>query len=114
MMGEEIVMSIGHKIDIAEGGQEALSLLEKNDYDLMITDLAMPNMSGDQLVEEVKEKYPDMTVVVLTGYGDSSVSLSVKMKKQGVRIFGKPFAMAKIEALLDEVANKDRKKKNNF
>ena len=53
----------------AENGKEALSLLSKEDVDIVITDLKMPVMSGTDLLKKIYSSYPTIPVVVLTGHG---------------------------------------------
>lgn len=77
----EIVSSmlhaVGYKTQQAESGMEALSILKKNgEFDLLITELLMPNLDGIALLEQVTEKYPDMPVLMLTGVDDTAVALA--------------------------------------
>ncbi|KQU49928.1 sensor histidine kinase [Bosea sp. Leaf344] len=60
----------GHSIVEAASGPEALTLLAENRFDLLITDQAMPKMTGVQLAEIVQEKYPQMPILVATGYAE--------------------------------------------
>ncbi|MEQ9219833.1 MAG: response regulator transcription factor [Cyclobacteriaceae bacterium] len=53
-------------VDEAENGKEALEYLEKRSYDLVITDLSMPELSGMGLVNRIKTDFPDQSVVVLS------------------------------------------------
>ena len=53
----------------AEGGKDALRLLETTRVDILLTDLQMPEMSGLQLMEEVHRRYPAIKVIILTGFG---------------------------------------------
>ncbi|MBW7459759.1 response regulator, partial [Paenibacillus sepulcri] len=52
----------------AENGKKALQFLESHPVDLMITDIAMPSMSGLDLLREVREHYPGIWIVMLTFY----------------------------------------------
>jgi DNA-binding NtrC family response regulator len=56
-------------------GDKALEEAEKHAFDLALVDLKMPGMSGEQILEIFKKKYPDMEIVILTGHGsiDSAV-----------------------------------------
>ncbi len=54
-------------IEIAHSGQEALFHLEKNQYDAVLLDLGLPDISGLKLAKILKEKYPDTVVIILTG-----------------------------------------------
>ncbi len=59
----------------AVNGQEALSKLNKFQYDIVITDLLMEDMSGIDILREAKEMYPEIGVIVLTGYGELSSAM---------------------------------------
>lgn len=80
----------GYSVDTVETGQEALGLIQKNDYDFVFTDLKMPNMSGTDVVKSVKHLRPDVDVVVITGY--ASVDTAVDCMKHGAMDYvEKPF-----------------------
>jgi len=58
----------GHNVTTANDGEEALKILEnKPTFDLIITDRILPELNGDELAEEVKEKYPNILIVLLSG-----------------------------------------------
>ena len=57
----------GYSCDDAGGGEEALRLLDASAYALLITDIKMPGMSGTQLLAAVKERHPDVAVIMVTG-----------------------------------------------
>lgn len=59
-----------HEVDVAQTGTEGLTRFAKQEYDLVMTDRAMPDMSGDQVAAAVKKVNPAMPVVLLTGFGD--------------------------------------------
>ena len=60
--------SQGWKIKVAENGEKALEILESGNVDLLLTDLKMPDMDGMTLTRNAKNVYPDLPVVVMTGY----------------------------------------------
>ena len=62
--------SARHLVEIAEAGGEALQKLRRGGFDLVITDRAMPGVSGDQLAAAVKAISPALPVILLTGFGD--------------------------------------------
>jgi CheY-like chemotaxis protein len=59
----------GYAVITASNGQEALSKLDAEDYDVVFTDIKMPGMSGLEMAERVKERRPWLPVVIVTGYG---------------------------------------------
>lgn len=54
---------------VATNGKEALKLCQENEIDLVFTDLRMPAMGGMELLAELRQKWPELPVVILTGYG---------------------------------------------
>lgn len=67
----KILTKEGYAVDTAVDGEEALEKLGQNPYHLLISDIKMPRRSGFELLKEVKQKYPDMGVIMMTAYGDS-------------------------------------------
>jgi DNA-binding NtrC family response regulator len=83
----------------AADGEEALSLLNREDFSLLITDLRMPKMTGLELLKAVKDKYPKLPVVVITGYSTEATEQElVTAKADG--FLNKPFRMNDIESVL--------------
>lgn len=66
----ELLGTGGHSVENFETGERALDAFRKNPFDLVITDRAMPNMSGDQLASEIKAINPDTPVIMATGFGE--------------------------------------------
>jgi YesN/AraC family two-component response regulator len=62
--------SQGFNITEAASGGKALELLEKNNYDVVITDLVMENIDGIQVLKHTKKLHPETMVIILTGYGN--------------------------------------------
>jgi DNA-binding NtrC family response regulator len=62
--------SRGYEIATADSGKAAIDMLEKGNYDLVMTDLIMYGINGIEVLNAVKAKDPDIVVLILTGYGD--------------------------------------------
>jgi len=78
------------KVETALSGEQALKLLERKIFDLVLADIKMPGMDGLELLELIKRKNPDLTVVMMTGHGD--IDMAVKAMKIGAYDFiTKPF-----------------------
>ena len=58
------------KVSTANGGEQAVEILKKEHIDILITDVVMPGISGLELLEKVKEKYPDTCRIILSGYAE--------------------------------------------
>lgn len=80
----------GFNVDTVESGPEALGLLQRRDYDLVFTDLRMPDMDGAEVVKAVKYLRPDVDVAVITGY--ATIESAVETMQYGaVDYVQKPF-----------------------
>ena len=76
-----ILNAKGHQTDFAVSGVTALSLMSQNSYDLVISDLMMPEMDGRQLLHEIKTQYPGTEVIMMTAYG--SIENAVEAMRDG-------------------------------
>jgi DNA-binding NtrC family response regulator len=77
-------------VSMAFSGEMALNILEKDDWDLVICDIRMPGMDGFELLDQIRKRLPDLTVVMLTAFGN--IDSVVKAIKSGAYDFiAKPF-----------------------
>ena len=72
---------LGYTIHTANGGAEALSVLEKEAVDVVVSDMRMPEMDGAQFLEQVATRWPNTVRILLTGYSD--ISSTVAAVNQG-------------------------------
>ncbi|XDD41903.1 response regulator [Leptospira sp. WS60.C2] len=84
---EKIRLSI---VDIQDS-EFAYEYLQKNKPDLLISDIKMPYLSGDKLVEAVKKLYPDLPVIVVTGFATKENIVSVYKSDKNSIILSKPW-----------------------
>lgn len=68
---DRVLSGKGYAVITAKNGEEALSKLRGENYDLVYTDIRMPGMSGLELAEHVKARQPWLPVVIMTGYGNA-------------------------------------------
>ena len=76
-----ILSSKGYSTKTCASGLEALEILKKSHFDLVLTDFIMPEMSGMELLKLIKSTYPDVEVIVITGYG--TIQNAVEAMKEG-------------------------------
>ncbi len=72
---------VGYQVDSAASGEEALQLMAQRDYNVILTDIRMPGISGVDLLARVKEQAPDAIVILLTGY--ASLDTAVESLRLG-------------------------------
>ena len=65
---EDALIDQGHEVMLARDGQEALDMAESFDFDALVTDLAMPRVTGWELIPRMRARRADLPVVVVTGY----------------------------------------------
>jgi DNA-binding NtrC family response regulator len=66
----DILRSSAYGVDVARNGRVAVERLQKTRYDLVVTDMVMPEMQGLDLLQYVRLHHPETMTIVLTGYGD--------------------------------------------
>ena len=66
----DLLIRRNHEADYADRGEAALAALDENDYDVVITDVRMEGLTGIDLCQKVREKHPDVPVIVITGRAD--------------------------------------------
>jgi len=97
----------GFEVLTAEDGQKAMDLLSGESVDLILLDLKMPVMSGEEVLEITNAKYPDIPVIVITGHG--TVDTAVECMKKGAYDFiTKPFQIDQFLLTINRAADKRR------
>ena len=93
----------------ANNGLDGMKLLEaeKEGFDLIITDIVMPYISGAGVISAVKEKHPNIPVIAITGWGKSLESLAIEAHAD--LVIEKPFDLSELDKIITELIphNKD-------
>jgi Response regulator containing CheY-like receiver, AAA-type ATPase, and DNA-binding domains len=96
-----ILRDAGHDTTTASDGHEALQLLELNHYDLLITDIVMPNKEGIETIIAARRKAPDLKIIAMSGGGSWMTAqqyLDMASKLGAAKVLPKPFS--RTDALL--------------
>jgi putative two-component system response regulator len=91
MLVMEILESAGHQVTGAESAERALALLEESEFDLVVSDVIMPGLSGLELLEAVRARRASLPVVLVTGAGTYD-TLSQALTRGAAGLVTKPFA----------------------
>ena len=97
---------LGYGIITATDGMEGLKRLESGGYDLVITDIVMPYISGVGVVSTLKEKYPHIPVIAITGYGKEPEA--VAMEKKADLVLAKPVKMSLLKEYIVKLVHSDK------
>ncbi|HEX8335578.1 MAG TPA: PAS domain-containing protein, partial [Pyrinomonadaceae bacterium] len=94
----EMVEALGHHVQRADGGRAALAALDEAEFDLVFTDLSMPEMDGWEVARAVRRRSPRTRIAVVTGYGRDAARTQGDAPADTV--IGKPFDFAQVEEVL--------------
>ena len=95
----------GYDVITAENGQIALDILSKNRVDIIILDLKIPVMSGEEVLEVIAKEYPDIPVVIITGNGTIDTAVEC-MKKGAYDFLTKPFQVDQLLFIIRRAEDK--------
>ncbi|HEX3423750.1 MAG TPA: response regulator [Sphingomicrobium sp.] len=97
-----VLADFGHNVVEAANGADALTALGDGDckYDAMITDYAMPNLSGTEFLREARKICPDVPALLITGYADAE---AIDNRPDGVEVMLKPFTPHQLEEALSRL-----------
>ena len=98
-----------HKVTMAQDGSEAIDLLKKNKYDLLLTDIDMPIMDGIALALSAGRDYPKMKIIIMSGH-EHQIERAHGLNDLVYRVVSKPFTIAGICATVDEVLTTKKSK----
>ena len=95
----------GYEIEAAENGKDALVVLANGKVDIILLDLKMPVMGGEEVLEKVAAEYPQIPVIIITGHG--TVDTAVDCMKNGAYDFiTKPFQIDQFLMTIKRAADK--------
>ena len=96
-MLREAVGVFGYDVATADCGAEALERFLRESYDLVLTDLMMPGMSGWELSAQLRAADPGLPIVILTGFG---ANLEEEARRRGIVLMHKPVRLERLAATL--------------
>lgn len=94
-----------HSVDLAENGIVALELINKNQYDLVFSDIKMPEMDGIELLGKIKYISSDITVVMISGHGNIETAVEC-IKKGAFDFIEKPIDLNRLLVTLRNALDK--------
>ncbi len=95
----------GFQATMSSNGEDALEKLRNNKVDILLTDLKLPKMSGIQLLEKVKKDYPQIEVILITGFGTIETAVEA-MRKGAYDYITKPINDQEVRLILQKIVEK--------
>ncbi|KPJ89204.1 MAG: transcriptional regulator [Spirochaetes bacterium DG_61] len=97
---EKALSADGYDVELSSDGKQALERIEEGDIDLVITDLKMPNLSGEELMKEALDKFPYLPIIILTGHG--TIENAVQAMRNGAYDYlTKPLNIDKLSLIVN-------------
>jgi PAS domain S-box-containing protein len=103
----EILSQQGHTVTVAPGCDEALLLIDRYDFDVVFTDLAMPKTDGIATATQIKIRRPHLKIVMMSGYGAERANERASASHCIDAAISKPFNIAEIRAALKDLMQKE-------
>ena len=96
----ESLEKVGYTCEVATSGPEAANLIERETYDIVITDMVMNDIDGMQILKLAKERLPDSQVVMVTGHATVPVAVEA-MQKGAFNFLEKPITPNRLRAIAE-------------
>ena len=99
-----------YDVTSASDGLEGMKLFENDQqgFDLVITDIVMPKISGISLISIIKKKFPDTPVIAITGWGEYPEAFAAE--SQADKVLSKPFELSELDKAINELISSKRPK----
>jgi len=98
----DVLSTRGYRLIQASSGEQALNFLKSNDIDLLISDVAMPEMDGYELADKVRGSYPDVKVQLVSGYSENVEEDRVLHKRVLYKPFRNVTLLKRVRNILDD------------
>jgi PAS domain S-box-containing protein len=98
----EMLVAVNHEVELAGSGQEAVQKMRRGEFDFVFTDLAMPEMDGWETARIIRRGWPNVRIVLVTGYGPTTAPPAGEEDLVDA-IIGKPFDFAQVGSTLNSL-----------
>jgi CheY-like chemotaxis protein len=98
----EFLEELGHRAIVVADAESALAKLGKESIDLVITDVSLPGMSGIAFARLVIRDWPDVPVVVASGFAEMTAEMLHKELSENVYVLTKPYSVTSLAKVIDE------------
>jgi PAS domain S-box-containing protein len=102
-----MLSELGHEVSAASGVDEALGLAEQQEFDLAFTDLAMPRVDGIATATLLKQRWPKVKIILMSGYGFDTAGERAKNSDAIAAVISKPFSLAEIQEITEATLKKE-------
>jgi two-component system response regulator HydG len=108
----ESLEKIGYRCEVATRGPDAAKLIERETFDIIITDMVMNDVDGMQLLAQARQRLPDAEVIMVTGHATVPIAVEA-MQKGAFNFLEKPITPARLRAIVEKAADAVSLRKTN-
>jgi len=109
---DDMFTFFGYDVESVPNGREGMSRITKKDYDIVVTDLNMPEMNGIEVLKYIKKKKPYIEVIVITGYATLENAIEA-MKVGAYDYFAKPVDIEHVRIVISKCVQQIQSRKEN-
>lgn len=102
---QRILQDQGHTVHLVGSADEAITAMEDDPFEILLVDIMMPVRDGIDLIREIKEKWPETSIIVMTGYATSE-TIRKSRSARADRFISKPFTPDELLEILDPILSK--------
>ncbi|MEE8111572.1 MAG: response regulator, partial [Acidobacteriota bacterium] len=102
----------GYEVDVAESGEEAISRVTREEYDLLVTDISMPGLDGLTVLRRVREIAPELPTILITAYASTESAIEA-LKLGAYDYIVKPFDVEEFKIVISHTLERKRLEKEN-
>lgn len=106
----KVLVRLGYEVTGSDSSQEALQVLSREHYDLLITDVMMPGISGLELVAQAQRRHPDLEAIVITGWGAMETPPGAT-RLGGCDLVSKPFGVPDLREAIERALDRVRQRR---
>ncbi|QTF56372.1 PAS domain-containing protein [Stutzerimonas frequens] len=99
MLTGEVLTELGHRVEVSETAEEALEFLDRQPFDVLLTDVGLAGMSGIDLARQAGARHPELALVIASGYAVSPAEVGIDR----LRTMIKPYDIHQVRELLDAI-----------
>jgi len=100
----EYLTELGHQVVAVADAELAVEKLAQRAFDVVMTDVSLPGMSGIELAKELTKKYPKLPLVIASGYGSLNIDVLMGQRQANILVLAKPYDMELLEQTLQKAS----------
>src|SRR5512141_104946 len=112
-MVHEYLSEVGYRVEVVDNGVKALQMIKDHPFEIVFTDIKMPDIDGLELLSAIKEYRPETEVIIVTGHGTMESAIQA-MKFGSYDYLQKPFKLNVLKIIIDRILDEKKLKQEKI